>query len=90
MPRESTIQTDIIDWLRKQGAYTYNTIGSAYTQRDTPDLLVCWQGKFIGVEVKRPGKDATDGQERELQKIAHAGGMIAVPHSLEELKEWLP
>lgn len=90
MPRESrSVQRPCIEWLRGQGAYVYNTIGSTYTQRGTPDLLACWQGDLIGVECKLPGEDATDEQKREGAKIVEAGGRFYVVHSLEELKEWL-
>ena len=67
--KESTLQRRIIASLRGQGAYVFKAVGSPLQQRGTPDLLVCWQGHFITMEVKLPGEKPTLMQEHEMKKI---------------------
>ena len=44
----------------------------------------CRLGRFVGLEVKRPGKRATDDQERWLETIRRGGGFACVVTSVEE------
>lgn len=84
MPRESVIQRGCIKYLREQGAAVYNIAGGPYQSKATPDLLLCYRGHFIGLEVKQPGEKCTKLQIRELEQIDQAGGIAAVVHSKEE------
>ena len=55
---EQAIQKDMLDFLEKNGilAIKHNNIG-IYARAGVPDILCCSnQGKFIGIEVKRPGE----------------------------------
>lgn len=84
--KESTLQKNIAAMLRQQGAYVFNVHGSPFQQVGTPDLLVCYQGRFIGLEVKLPGEKPSPMQKVELRKIEHAGGRVLVAHSLAEVE----
>ena len=83
--KESTLQHQIITYLRGRGAYVFKVVGSPYQQRGTPDLLVCWHGKFIGIELKIPGQEATPIQEHEIHKIREAGGCGVVVKSVGDV-----
>lgn len=83
--KESALQRQIIAYLRERGAYVFKVVGSPYQQRGTPDLLVCWQGRFIGIELKVPGKEATIIQNHEIRKIMEAGGCGAVIKSVGDV-----
>ena len=39
-----------------------------------PDLLVCWRGLFVALEVKVPGNPPTKAQLRQMALIREAGG----------------
>ncbi len=84
--KESTLQSNAIKRLREQGAYVFNVVGSYAQQRGTPDLLACYQGRFIAIELKVPGKKPFKLQEYELKKIRKAGGIGVVMQSMEELE----
>ena len=84
--QESALQRKIIAYLRGRGAYVFKAVGSAYQQVGTPDLLVCWHGRFIGLELKIPGMDATPMQEHEIHKIREAGGCGVVITSVKDLE----
>lgn len=87
--KESALQRQVIAYLRERGAYVFNAVGSPYQQRGTPDLLVCWRGKFIGLELKVPGQAATPMQYNEIRKIEKAGGCAAVVWSMGDVEEML-
>lgn len=50
-----------------------------------PDLLICYKGKFIGLEVKVPGKEKTLTalQKKWLKSIRRAGGLSYMVTSTE-------
>ena len=84
--RESALQRQIIAYLRGRGAYVFKVVGSPLQQRGTPDLLVCWWGKFIAIEIKVPGEDATPMQNHEIHKIREAGGCGVVVKSVGDVE----
>jgi hypothetical protein len=46
-------------------------------------------GRFVAVETKMPGKDATTEQREFLDEVNAAGGVGIVAHSLDELHDEL-
>lgn len=44
----------------------------------TPDLLICYRGLFIGMELKRPGEEPSEIQKHRLTQIVRAGGIACV------------
>ena len=87
--KESTLQRKVIALLRKQGAYVFKVVGSPLQQRGTPDLLVCYQGRFLALEPKRPGEKSTPLQEYEMQKVRTALGSAYRVESVAEVVDIL-
>lgn len=50
-----------------------------------PDIQILWQGNFIGLELKAPGKVPTDAQYQCHKWIKAAGGNTHVVKSLDEI-----
>ena len=46
-------------------------------------------GRLLAIEVKREGKQATEDQQRFLERINENNGLAIVVHSLEECQEIL-
>lgn len=91
-PLERTVQTNIRKALVARGAYVVKYPGGKFGQGGTPDLLVCYRGYFVGLEVKRLGwtpSDVTPLQNINLQEIKTAGGLSYVVSSKEEAFEAL-
>lgn len=84
---EGKVKNDIKKLLKKRGFYFFSPIGSAYGTHGIPDIIVCAQGRFIGIEVKAPGKEhtVTANQERHLQEIDKSGGVALIAASAEAL-----
>ena len=55
-----------------------------------PDLVLCWSGRFAGVEVKRPvgGRTSVD-QLKAQAEIDQAGGAVTVVRSAQEFVDFL-
>lgn len=49
--------------------------GAAYTKSGIPDLLVCCNGFFLGVEIKAPKGKPSSLQIHNLKQIHEAGGL---------------
>jgi len=54
-----------------------------------PDILVCFNGKFLAFETKAPGKinNVTPNQQREIDEIRRANGLAHVVDCVEQVKE---
>ena|SRR5437667_281880 len=53
------------------------------------DLLACFRGRFVAVEVKRPGGRLTAAQKSFLEAVEVCGGVALVVTSVRQLQEAL-
>ena len=78
---EADFKTLLCDELRAVGCYVVRTITGGMSTVGTPDLLVCFKGRFIGIEAKRDANSiVTPWQQRRLDEIAAAGGTAVIVH----------
>ena len=82
---EKHIVADIKKALTKKGAWVVKTHGSLHSA-GLPDILVCYKGQFLGLEVKRPEtrENVTERQKAVIDQIHQAGGMAGVVCSVDE------
>lgn len=85
---EAIIKDEIRAWLRAQGAYVFSPVQQGYGMQ-TLDLLVCWGGKFVAIEVKAPGKKPTPRQVNIMVEIENTKGLAFWVESLSDVKEVL-
>jgi len=85
--KEQDIQAKIQKYLKARGAYVIKTITS--NRAGIPDILCCLEGRFIGIEVKLPGKQASPLQLANGTMIEAAGGLFLVATSAEEVKNFI-
>lgn len=52
--RESKLSRKIMDTLRREGWFCFKVHGSEYMMAGLPDIIVCAEGLFIGLETKNP------------------------------------
>jgi hypothetical protein len=62
--------------------------GHQMQRKNLPDFIICYRGKFIGIELKVDA-EVTVGQQLELRDIRNAEGVAKVARSLEEVLEIL-
>lgn len=79
---ETKLQKKIAARLRERGAWVTKIHGGIYSS-GVPDLLVCYRGRFIAMEVKVPGRSkATRLQAAQLRQIRAARGRAYVVRSV--------
>lgn len=88
---ENKVQEKVIKLLKSKGAYVIKLI--VCTKAGAPDIVACYKGKFLGIEVKtsRTLKNVSDLQKRNLQEITNTGGlaMVVCENDLDFLSETL-
>lgn len=93
MKTEADLKREIVAYLKSVGAWFDNPVRNGYGRRGVPDIVVCYRGRFLGVECKRPpeeGKkppEADVWQQRELAAIVEAGGRAIVAWSVDHVRE---
>lgn len=86
-PTEQAIQHSMLKELKRRGHYAVKIISA--NRAGVPDIIACINGRFAGIEVKKPGGRVSALQKHHLQEIEKAGGTHIVCYSLKEFKEWL-
>ena len=72
-----SLGSDIFFWKEHGGPYGTSGI---------PDIICCYKGRFLGLEVKLPGGKLTALQKRTLDKINAAGGIARRVESVDDVK----
>ncbi|MCC5910041.1 MAG: VRR-NUC domain-containing protein [Clostridiaceae bacterium] len=84
---EKTIQKKITDYLKQQSdTWFFKTHGGMYQVAGIPDIILCYRGQFIALEIKVPGKKPTKLQEKVLKDITAAGAIAEVVYSVEDVR----
>lgn len=87
--REKTIENSIKRYLEQVGAYVVKHHGGAYSRVGVPDILVCYRGRYVAIEVKNAKGKTSPLQDANIEMIRKAGGYAIVARSLEEVKALL-
>ena len=84
---ETHIVRRIREWLKDQpDVWFVKTFGGPGLV-GTPDILACVRGRFVAMEVKKPGAYPTPIQKRHIETITKVGGHAAIVRSLEEAQQ---
>jgi Holliday junction resolvase len=87
-PLESNITKNILKYLRSlKDCFAWKVHGGMYGTAGIPDVVVCYRGRFLAFEVKRPGNKPTKLQAATIKKMRQAGGDVHVVTSVGEVKE---
>ena len=87
---EKKVENKIKGYLDSLGAYHVKIHGSAYMPAGTPDILACVNGRFIGIEVKKPtGGVVSELKKLKLKQIKNAGGVGIIARSVQDVSESL-
>jgi hypothetical protein len=84
MTPEGKIKKLVKDWLNSIEAYYFMPVQAGYGAR-TLDFLVCYKGRFIAIETKRPGGKMTKFQQNTAHSIAESGGRVLLVRNEEDL-----
>lgn len=88
MTPEGRVKAAVKKLLKEQGVWFYMPVQSGMGVVGIPDFICCWDGKFLAIETKAPGKRAnvTPNQQNRINEIHKAGGSAIVVDDVEQLK----
>lgn len=75
---ESKVKAKVVSILKAAGAYYFYPVTGGFGNSGVPDIIVCYQGRFIGIECKAGANKPTPLQEQNLERISAAGGISLV------------
>ena len=83
---ESNLSRKIMARLRLEGWFCFKIHGNEHMMSGLPDIVVCAEGVFIGLETKMPAKRANTSKRQDYvhARIIDAGGYSRVVCSAEE------
>lgn len=99
MSKATELTNDIIDYIYRQHGYSWrsSSVGIYDTKRQmfrtaakkgVSDILACYRGQLIAIEVKI-GKDRlSPEQDGFLENISAVGGNTYVASNFDEFKAW--
>ena len=105
MPLEKDIENLILEYLsylpdgffwKNNSTGIYDAVKGTFRNNKNPwiingvaDILGVYKGKFVAIEVKRPGGITSDDQQIFIDRIIKEGGLAGVATNLYEVNDIL-
>ena len=89
--KEKTFENKVKAFLNDQGVWWLKTWSNGIQREGVPDLLICCNGYFIGVELKNETGYPSELQMWNIHQIRIAGGVAIVlyPQQFEAFKSMI-
>jgi hypothetical protein len=84
---ERRVRVMLMDMLRRYQPSIVPFAQTAGLGSPGVDVIVCAAGRFVAIEVKRPGNKPTPRQKYTLDKVTAAGGKSFVVDSAEAVRK---
>lgn len=90
---EKKVKTKVRRILDEMGIYHFSPPGMGLGRSGIPDIICCYEGRFVAIECKAGKGKTTALQEREMNAIRTAKGLAFVineenVNQLKELLQW--
>lgn len=94
MAQEKNFEQRVKNFLEAENCWFVKFFANAYTKSGIPDVLVCCNGYFLGVELKAPNGKPSELQKWNIKKIHKADGIgvVLYPDQFDDFKKlvrWL-
>jgi len=85
---EAKVKKRVRKVLDELDAYYVMPVTGGYGSSGAPDFLVCYRGKFIGIECKAGDNQPTALQFKNLRRIQDCGGaaLVVNEHNVDQLQ----
>ena len=89
--REKTVENKIKDYLFEKGIYHFKVHGSKFMPSGIADIICCFNGSFLAIEVKRPGAKNEQSEQQKVHErnVIKSGGTYLLVDSLEEVVSYV-
>ncbi len=81
---EASIKKAIREALKERGAFWSLVPEGTFAKPGDPDMIICYKGRFVGMEGKTPVGRLSDVQKLRRTQIEAAGGIYAVVRSVDD------
>lgn len=91
MASEKDFEKKVKAFLHEQGCWVLKTWSNGVQRKGVPDLLVCCNGYFLGVELKAANGHPSELQLWNIHEIRASGGIAIVlyPNQFDQFKEMI-
>lgn len=88
MLSEKSFETKVKAFLKKEECWVLKTWSNGVQREGVPDLLVCCNGVFLGIELKAENGHASELQNWNIKEIRKSKGIAIVlyPKDFEKFK----
>lgn len=86
---EKDIQNSIRNWAKSRGFLVTKNYGGPFSRVGVADLLMCYRGRYIALEIKRPPKKPTPAQMKFLEEVEEHGGYASWTDNRKDGIGWL-
>jgi Holliday junction resolvase len=78
MTPEAKVKKKVTSILKEHGAFYFTPVTGGFGHSGIPDIVACFNGKFVGIECKAGDKKPTALQNKVLEDIRNARGFALV------------
>lgn len=82
---EGQLTRAIRQLLNTLGVFHWKAFGGLGSAPGVPDIIGCYQGRLLAIEVKAPKGVVSDHQQRFIDNINAAGGLAFVARSIDDV-----
>jgi len=88
---EKKVKDKVVKILKAHGIYYFFPATFGMGRSGVPDIICCFQGRFLAIECKAGKNTTTELQNRELAAIREAGGSAFVinEHNINEIEDYV-
>ena len=88
---EGKVKDAVKKELRKRDIWYFMPMQNGFGVVGIPDFICCWEGKFLAIETKAPGKrgQTTANQDRIISEIKDHWGKALVVDDVSQLIDYL-
>jgi hypothetical protein len=88
---EGKVKNDIKKVLNARGVWYFMPSANGFGKVGVPDFICCWEGRFLAIEAKAPGKlsNTTANQNMRIQEINDCMGIAFVADNAKMVEDVL-
>lgn len=84
---ESKLKADIKNYLKTlPNIFLHSVPGAAFGKSGVPDIIVCYNGLYIGIEAKTYDGTFSEWQKTRKAQIEAAGGICIFARSVDDVR----
>ena len=89
--KEKQFENKVKTFLNDQGCWILKTWSNGIQREGIPDLLICCNGYFLGVELKAENGKPSELQLWNIEEIRKAGGygIVLYPKDFDQFKDYI-